>query len=289
MTREKRSLTPYCEVWRKRQQSSYPKNVAKTIAPCYNERMETLGIFYFSSTGNSLYIAKKAKERLGGEKILYAPAYNGDASEFSRAIVVTPIYSFGMPIPILELLSRFNKTTEIIAIQNYGGMIGGADRLFYEYALKNGLNVKSVYLLKMPENFTLFMSPPTFYKNSILKSADERIGKVIEAIKQGNARLPKKKRTKEKTYLKNKANWHLIGERFSVNDRCVKCQKCVSLCPVKNIFFTSDKITFSNECIACLGCFHRCPQKAIIYKNKDNKKRYINPNIDENEIGKNFD
>ena len=45
------------------------------------------------------------------------------------------------------------------------------------------------------------------------------------------------------------------------------------------------KITFGDKCVACLGCYHRCPQKAIEYKGRKKKFRYINPNIDESEIG----
>ena len=250
--------------------------------------MKNLGILYFSSTGNSLYIAKKIKERLGGS-ILYIPAYAGDGSEFDKVIIVTPIYSFGMPVPVYDILPRLDKTVEIIAIQNYGGMIGGADRLLYEYALRCELKIKSVYTMKMPENFTLVMSPPEFYKNSILKSADKRIAALVDDIEKGNCRIPKNCRTKESTYLENKANWHLIGKRFSTNDKCVKCKKCITICPAQNISLSNEQeIVFGDKCIACLGCFHRCPQKAIIYKNKDNKKRYINPHVDESEIGKNF-
>lgn len=249
--------------------------------------MKDLGILYFSSTGNSLYIAKKVKEKLGG-MVLYIPAYHGNGSEFDKIIIITPIYSFGMPIPVLDLLSNLDQNAEIIAIQNYGGMVGGADRLFYEYALKSGLNVKSVYKMKMPENFTLMMSPPSFYKNAILRGADKKINALVAAIQQRKYRIPKKKRTKEKTYLKNKGNWHLIGERFSVNDRCIKCKKCISICPAQNISLSEDKIVFADKCIACLGCFHRCPQKAIVYNGKDNKKRYVNPLVEESQIGKNF-
>ncbi len=250
--------------------------------------MKKLGILYFSSTGNSLYIAKKVKERLGGS-ILYIPSYNENCNEFDKIIIVTPIYSFGMPLPVLDLLPRLNKTAGIIVIQNYGGMVSGADGLFYNYAKGLGLNIKSVYTMKMPENYTLVMSPPSFYKNMTLKSADKRIFRIVSAIEQQRYIIPKNKRTKEETYLKNKANWHLISERFSVTDKCVKCQKCVSICPSHNITYNDGKITFGENCIACLGCFHRCPQHAIIYNSKDNKKRYINPNVEEKDIGKSFE
>lgn len=250
--------------------------------------MKNLGILYFSSTGNSLYIAKKVKERLGGS-ILYIPSYGGSCDEFDKIIIVTPIYSFGMPLPVLDLLPRLNKNTEIFVIQNYGGMVSGADRLFFDYATKFNLNIKSVHTMKMPENYTLVMSPPAFYKNMALNSADKKISNILSAIENQNYHIPKNKSTKEETYLKNKANWHLIGERFSVTGNCIKCQKCVSLCPAQNITLKDGKISFGDKCMACLGCFHRCPKHAIIYNNKDNKKRYINPNVAENEIGKSFE
>jgi len=250
--------------------------------------MENSGILYFSSTGNSLYIAKKLKEKLGG-KILYIPDYGGNLGEFETCVIVTPVYSFGIPVHVLDLLSRADKGTQIIVIQNYGGMLGGADRLAYEYAVNFGLNIKSVYAMKMPENYTLMMSPPSFYRNAILKSADKKISAIIDDIGKLKFRIPKKRRTKEKTYLKNKANWHIIGERFSATSKCIKCGKCVALCPAHNISLIDGKITFGSGCVACLGCFHRCPQKAIIYNNKDNKKRYINPNVPEADIGKNFE
>lgn len=247
-----------------------------------------VGILYFSSTGNSLYIAKKIKEKIGGQ-IIYIPSYNGNGSEFEKLIIVTPIYSYGMPKHVFDLLPRLDQSKELTIVQNYGGMVGGADYYIYNYALQNGLNIKGVYTVKMPENFTLTFTVPKFYLKSVIKSADKRIDKVIASIIDGESHIPRKRRTKEATYLKNKSNWHLIGERFSVTNDCVKCGKCVGICPVQNISFCEDKIVFAGHCVACLGCYHRCPKKAIVYLKKGKKDRYINPNIDENLIGKNID
>ena len=244
------------------------------------------GILYFSSTGNSLYIAKKIRDAFGGN-IFYIPNYSGCGEEFERIFIVTPIYSFGMPTPVFELFQKLNKNTEIIVIQNYGGMAGGADWFLYDYAKNRlGLNVIGVYKIKMTENYTLFLTVPKYYQNYQLKQSEKRVQKVISDIASDNLRIPKKCKTKEKTYFKNKSNWHLIAKDFSANEDCVKCGKCVKICPVQNIFFENGKVCFGDKCIACLGCYHRCPQKAIIYKNKKKKYRYVNPFIDEKEIGK---
>lgn len=242
------------------------------------------GILYFSSTGNSLYIAKKLKDSFGGQ-IRYIPAYTGDGSEYDRIFIVTPIYSFGLPVHVLELLPRLDKQKELIVIQNYGGMSGGADALFYRYATEIGLSIKGVYKLKMPENFTVTFTVPKFYLKGVLKKADKRIDAIAEKIKRGEyPRLGRK--TKEATYLKNKSNWHIIGSRLSATDKCVRCGKCVDICPSNNIVLTDDGIVFGDRCVACLGCYHRCPQKAITYLGKKKKDRYVNPNIDEADIGK---
>ncbi len=244
------------------------------------------GILYFSSTGNSLYIAKKIQEEIGGE-IRFIPSYIGDGSEYDKLFIVTPIYSYGIPTPVFELLQRLDKTKEIIVIQNYGGMASGADYLFYNYAKnKFGLNVISVYKVKMTENFTLFLTVPKFYQNMQLKKCVKRVDKIIEKIKNKAYIVPKKVKTKEEKYLKNKSNWHLIGSDFSANSNCVRCGKCVKICPVNNIKIEDNKVVFSDKCIACLGCYHRCPHKAIQYKNKTKKYRYTNPYINEADIGK---
>lgn len=243
------------------------------------------GFLYFSSTGNSLYIAKKLKESFGG-RIVYIPSYEGACEEFDTIYLVTPIYSYGMPKHVYELLPRLNKEKPLIVIQNYGGMVAGADYLMLKYCKKYSLNIKGIFTLKMPENFTTTFTVPKFYINSTLKKADANIQKVIDSIKKEKLILPKKKKTKESKYLTNMSNWHIIGERFNVSDDCIKCGKCINLCPVKNISIKDGNICFGDKCVACLGCYHRCPKKAIRYKNHKKKDRYINPNIDENEIGK---
>lgn len=244
-----------------------------------------IGILYFSSTGNTLYIAQKIQRRIGGS-IKYIPNYKGDGSEFEKIILVTPIYFYGMPTFVYDIIPKLNKTKELIVIQNYGGMVGGADYFMYQYANEHELNIKAVYVLKMPENFTLTFTVPKFYINRTLKSADKRINNVIDRMISGDYRVPKKCKTKINTYLTNKSNWHLIGEKFSTTDACVKCGKCVSICPADNISLEGGKIVFSNKCVACLGCYHRCPQKAIVYKGKNKRYRYINPNVSESHIGK---
>ena len=171
-------------------------------------------------------------------------------------------------------------------ILTYGGMLAGADRLVYEYACENGLNVKGVYTVKMAENFTLTFSTPGFYNKLMLRASVGKIGKIIAAIAANEEHIPEEKKTKRQQHERNKANWHLIAKDFSVTEDCVQCGKCVKVCPSGNISMKEGKITFGESCVACLGCYHRCPKKAIRYKNRKKLDRYFHPEVRESDLGK---
>lgn len=81
-------------------------------------------------------------------------------------------------------------------------MKDGADRLFYEYALKHSLNIKSVYTIKMPENFTLVMFPPEFLKKRILRKAEKRIEDIANKIANRQYSLPRKKYERKDIFKK---------------------------------------------------------------------------------------
>lgn len=129
-----------------------------------------IGILYFSSTGNSLYIAQRIQNRIGGQ-LKYIPNYEGNGNEFDKIILVTPIYSYGMPTFVYDIIPKLNKQKELFVIQNYGGIVGGADYFIYQYAKQHKLNIKAVYILKMPENFTLTFTVPKFYIKHTLKKS----------------------------------------------------------------------------------------------------------------------
>ena len=185
------------------------KNIIASLTPDYSGRSrafniegyDMIGILYFSSTGNSLYIAQRIQNRIGGQ-LKYIPNYEGNGNEFDKIILVTPIYSYGMPTFVYDIIPKLNKQKELFVIQNYGGIVGGADYFIYQYAKQHKLNIKAVYILKMPENFTLTFTVPKFYIKHTLKKADKYIDNVIDSINSGNYRVPKQCNTKRREHNK---------------------------------------------------------------------------------------
>ncbi len=243
------------------------------------------GIFYFSSTGNSLLAAKRIKEKIGGE-LIYIPDYKGDCSEFEKLVVVTPVYAFSPAAPAFDFLSSLKSRAPLYVVLTYGGKTFGAEKVTARLCAEKGLNLKAVHGIRMPVNFTVVAPIPQRFINSALKSAPKRIEKVVNDIALEKECLPKIKPSGEEVKLKTRESFNKMGKGLSAGEECVLCGKCVSSCPAGNITVQDGKIQFGDKCLMCLGCYHRCPQKAIKYNNKNYKLRYFNPEIDESEIGK---
>lgn len=244
------------------------------------------GIFYFSSTGNTLYIAEQIKAGLGGE-IRFIPKFTGDVNTYDKIIIVSPIHSFGLPTLVYDFIVGINSAKPLYIVLNHGGMEANAPYFAYQLCKEKQLNIRSVQALMMPEIYTLTFSQPKFLINTVLRKAPKRIKPIIEAIREDKEIIiPKPRRDKwTPKYLKNRTIWHLLAKDFSITDHCTYCQKCVYICPTNNIKYSKRTISFGDQCVACLSCYHRCPEKAIVYKNKRKKDRYINPLIEEKNIG----
>lgn len=245
------------------------------------------GIFYFSGTGNSLWLAKQIKAELGGE-IRYIPKWNGDISAYDKLIIVCPVYSFGLPLPVFEFMTTLKTDAPLWIVMNYGGAAGSAAKFAYHHAKKCGLCIKRVYTMKMPENFTAVFSTPLLkpYNDGLLKKAPKAIEKIITSIKNEEEKvLPAEKSDKHKLYNENKSNWGKMGERFSASEACTLCGKCLKECPAENISIKDGRISFGSNCVVCQACYHRCPSQAVLYQGKPNKMPYFNPNVPEHEMG----
>ena len=63
-----------------------------------------------------------------------------------------------------------------------------------------------------------------------------------------------------------KALFEILGDDSEVeriNNNCIGCGKCVSICPMKNLILRNKKVVSNDRCTMCYRCISLCPQKAI--------------------------
>lgn len=55
---------------------------------------------------------------------------------------------------------------------------------------------------------------------------------------------------------------------FTVDDSCIGCGKCATLCPMNNIELQGGKPRWNGHCTHCMACISYCPKAAIAYGKK---------------------
>lgn len=250
-------------------------------------------LFYFSGTGNSLYVAQKLHENEGRELIDIADAINEKHFKYKvkgdeKIGIVFPVYFYGLPTVVSEFISRLTIESDvkpfIYTVITYGGSIGNADKMLGKQLKGRNLQLNSAFSIKMPSNYVMMYDvPDKEEQNLTLHSAEEQIEKItglLEANKKGDF-VSDRGPGILTPFLYKIYGIRRKTKNFYVTDACTNCGLCEEICPSKVIKLTSGKPEWIKEkCSHCSACINRCPVEAIQYGNSTKKRgRYVNPNV----------
>jgi Pyruvate/2-oxoacid:ferredoxin oxidoreductase delta subunit len=240
-------------------------------------------VFYFTSTGNSLAVAK----RIGGDLISIPQVIDSSDTHYKdEAIgVVFPVYNFAPPRMVRQFLDKASFESDyLFAIGTYGNMSGACMYNLQKNAEKRGFRFGYLNGLLMVDNFLPLFEIDAQIAKLPKKKTEETTARIVADIqnrehKGAAASLPVRALAAMLAGTKTDKN----AQGYKVNDQCTKCGICAKVCPAKNIDVT-DSVNFSGHCEGCLACAHLCPQNAIHLKNERSGKRWLHPEVSLQEI-----
>ncbi len=233
-------------------------------------------IFYFTGTGNTLYVAKC----LGDELVSIPQIMKTNDLSFTadKIGIVAPTYAGKVPPMVLEFLEKATFNTDYLYfIATYGK----DDTVICERTTKimseMGKEIKYANSVLMVDNYL-----PSFDMRE-QEAIDKNIDGQIAAIKQdidNNKEYIKEADQGQRDFFASASkifaeNPNLInGDQITITDKCIGCGICTQVCPAGIISVSEGKaIRSTNTCQFCLACAQNCPSKAITLKVRD-----MNPN-----------
>ncbi len=244
----------------------------------------TIEIYYFSGTGNSLFIAQELKKRLPDCSLIpiVHALKSGKIKTAADAIgIVFPIYATTYPDEIrqfIELLD-YNKDTYVFAVSSRKCR----PRVFS--ALGELLNQKGSMLsaarsISMPQNYIPVFKTETQedikrQDQALMQTLDEFVQAILNrqvSIDQAS-KLPAPVAilysiVRFSAFLNRKTRYFNLANRFYSTDNCTGCGLCEKVCLSERIQLVGGRPIWNPDipCRHCLACIHYCPATAIQIK-----------------------
>lgn len=246
-------------------------------------------LFYFSGTGNSKYIAEYIAE-ITGDEIISINDYTkqnlfGQFSSEKPFIFVSPVYVSAPPIVVMDFVknSQFIGNKKAYFISTCAGGMGATPYYWKKICQEKKLDYMGCEAIIMPQNYLVFFKTKDKEESQkIIDASTKCIPSIVNAILKEKAislnEPTKPEIISTEMILKPYYDLFIKDDKFTVNEKCVHCKKCATVCPLNNIVIENGFPIWMHNCTHCMACINLCPKEAIEYgKQTIGKPRYQAP------------
>ena len=231
---------------------------------------------YLSGTGNTKHCIEKLVGLIDNSAKVFPlemPNLIEEIKKSDTIILGYPTQYSNAPYMVRDFIKQNSslwKDKKIFCVATMGAFSGDGAGYTARLLKKYGASILGGLHIKMPDSVcdSKLLKKTLEENREIVKQADKKIELVAEKIKQGQ-------------YTKDGISFfsHLIGlfgqrlwfynkttgytDKLKINQDCIGCNLCVSLCPMKNISIQNGKAVAGNQCTMCYRCISHCPKKAI--------------------------
>ncbi|KNZ40313.1 EFR1 family ferrodoxin [Acetobacterium bakii] len=268
-------------------------------------------LFYFTGTGNSLAIARKIAEGLTDVDVvpmLKDDAHTSISKETEKIGLIYPVYMNAVPRVVVKFIEKlaFRSGIYIFAVATHGGTPGAAGLYLYKILKRQQIPLDAYFEIEMINNTPKGVAPkPLMTMDWELKITPEKIETMLIradsstkdivykiAISDKTTSLNMTSGRKKIVYWMMKPLWYISEKskpklNFILDECCIGCGLCESICTTRRIKMNEGKPEWINEnCNFCYACFNYCSVQAIGVTHYAKKLgRYHHPEINANDIG----
>lgn len=254
--------------------------------------MKNTTLYYFSGTGNSLFVAKQLHNALQESKLVpLLPLLKGhDLIQAPQCVgFIFPVYQAILPLVVRQVMERmdFSRCTYIFAVATRAGTTHRAFEMMDDILKKQGKILSLSTSVDMANNDPKFKYHlPTEQEIERYESGvKEVVARIVEKINMPQSYRPVDDTFTLKTPLLSLLAWVArLTERsyggFYADHRCIGCGLCQRVCTSRKIVMTENKPVWQKEiaCYKCAACLNYCPVSAVQIKNFTEKNgRYTHP------------
>jgi ferredoxin len=250
-------------------------------------------IYWFSGTGNSLFVAKLLAEGLGEARLVPMARNNSSTGptggDDNRIGFVFPSYYGNLPRLVRFFVESLDivPQTDVFCVVTMGAFGKGSVKALEELLAAKGQKLRFGSGVMMPANYILRYDPALFGARSKrrvekkLARAEKRVLNMANDIAAGTERVKSSSMTAQTLYTDVES----LDAGFTVTEKCTFCGLCEKICPVGNIELVEGKPQWKHRCEHCIACISWCPTSAIEYGSvTQSRTRYQNPHIQAVEI-----
>jgi ferredoxin len=246
-------------------------------------------IFYYTGTGNSLWIARALADKIGNTDIRSIIEWDKKTAVDASVVgIIFPVHIWGVPLRVLKFIAELNLNSPeyIFAVANNAGQVSNTLVQMKKVMEERNLFLSGGWSVIMPSNYIPWGGPGALdQQNKNFQQAVTKLSGIAEKIAK-KIEIPVEKGPLWQRWLFTglyKLAFPYVPKmdnKFWVTENCNHCGICIKLCPSENIKLSDNKLIWSNNCEQCLSCIQWCPKEAIQYGKKTIAyPRYHHPQI----------
>jgi ferredoxin len=248
-------------------------------------------IYFFTGTGNSLWLAKEIAKRLPDCELA---AIKGDMdmtvpAGLARVGFVYPTYGWASPLIVADFFRKAvfpeQSVTYYFAVTTCGGLPFNAIPQANALLAERGIHLNYGKSVRMFKNSVVNYNMSKQADKIAEQSAKRALPVIRDIAEMRDVKIKPVNQFLYRLHLDFMKGIRDTAADYQISGDCVSCGLCATLCPVKNVTMENGKPVFGAHCERCLACLQHCPKRAINYKDKTQKRgRYAHPKIKPGEI-----